>query len=65
MKEYSSFSVEDIRKLRTKESKKLLKMTTEEMIDYIRRGAERVEKEIQEIRENRLCTEGADQAKEA
>jgi len=65
MKEYSSFSVEDIRKLRTRESKKLLKMTTEEMIDYIHRGAERVEKEIQEIRENRLCTEVAEQAKEA
>jgi len=50
MIEFISFSVDDIRKLRTRESKKLLKMTMEERIEYFRKNADEVRREIEELR---------------
>lgn len=45
-----NFTLEDIRKIREYNSKIMLKMTVEEQIAYIKKGADRFEKELKEYK---------------
>jgi hypothetical protein len=62
--EFISFSVEDIRELRTRESAKMLKMTAEERKAYIKEKSDQFMQEMQEYREERARTGAVKQAKE-
>jgi hypothetical protein len=65
MNKFESFSVEDIRKIRTRESKKMIAMSAEEFLEYIRAGADHVREEMEAYREEKARAAVVDQAKEA
>lgn len=55
MSKFESFSVDDIRKIRTKEAEKMKSMTAKERINYINKGAEKGRKRIDELKKRKVA----------
>jgi len=55
MDKFESFSVEDIRKVRTAEAEKMKGMNAKERINYINKGAEKGKKRIEELRKTKVA----------
>ena len=56
-KDWVSFSVDDIRKIRARKSKELERMTPAEQGAYFNKGAERVIGELEELRQEKIAKE--------